>query len=101
MVKYIYASYSKCGTKTMAKAFRTLGFTVCDFYENFYQEGDLWYQILAKNGLTEKEKLDLIYQALYKYDVCMDIPTFMFFFEIIGFKSLKFKSIFSYDCQVN
>ena len=28
MVKYIYAGYSKCGTKTIAAVFRQLGYTV-------------------------------------------------------------------------
>ena len=33
-LKYIYAGYSKCGTKTVAELFKKLGFRVHDFKES-------------------------------------------------------------------
>ena len=42
MVKYIYAGFSKCGTKTMAAAFRNMGYSVYDFDEMMeFCTGDL------------------------------------------------------------
>ena len=74
-MKYIYAGYSKCGTKTMAKAFKDLGFVVYDYEEMFM------YTIDGKNGWqafenakTKTEKYKILYNMLKDVDVVMDMP---------------------------
>ena len=49
MVKFIYAGYAKCGTKTMAAAFRELGFNNYDFEETIqrvrkfrFHDSEIW-----------------------------------------------------------
>ena len=42
MVKYIVASYHKTGTKSLSKAFRSLGYRVFDAGEMHLHMRDLW-----------------------------------------------------------
>ena len=61
-LKYIYAGYSKCGTKTMAEVFRTLDFVVHDFEETVVDDAerthsDQYFDFWGEEGAVIKDDI--------------------------------------------
>ena len=82
MVKIIYAGYSKCGTKTFAKAFRTMGLTVHDFEEYIVYDFRHWEKFEShKTSISEKKKI--IREMLKDVDAVTDLPYYNFWREIL------------------
>ena len=72
----------KCGTKTMAEAFRILGFKVCDFHETGLDCGEKWLEFFDnKNDADAKKKI--LYDMLKDYDIVFDRPAYMYWKEIM------------------
>ncbi|CAK8697137.1 unnamed protein product [Clavelina lepadiformis] len=73
-MKVIVASYSKCGTKTMAAALTDLGFVVYDYFDHFQHLEKEWMQIFA--GTANNVEL---FQQMYKtIDAVTDTPSYFF-----------------------
>jgi len=82
--KYVYAGYSKCGTKSIAEAFRILGYKVHDYQEAVVDCGETWVKFHQHiNGQTREEKLDILREGLKDFDVFTDLPSHFFWKEII------------------
>ena len=62
-LKYIYAGYSKCATKTMAEAFRVLGFIVHDFEETILDDMDLWLKFYDEETSDSERKRENAYRV--------------------------------------
>ena len=77
-MKIIVAGLPKTGTKSLAKALRTLGLVVYDAEENFGLLGSKWLQILAR-GPSSDDFLNL-YASV---DVTCDIPSCCYWKEIL------------------
>jgi len=77
-MKVIYAGFSKCGTKSMAKALRELGYNVHDFMDHYEQNGDKWEKICKEGGTKEDFQ-----KMLEKVDAVTDIPAYFFWQEIL------------------
>jgi len=75
MTKYIYAGPSKCGTKSVSKAFQILGYRTCDFKETFVLKQDLWYEYFCENP-SDARKKEIIIEAYAEFDVFLDFPHF-------------------------
>ena len=75
-LKYIYAGYMKCGTKTMAEAFRILGYKVCDFHETGLDCGEQWLQFFNNKNDTVAKKA-ILYEMLKDYDIVFDRPAYL------------------------
>ena len=69
-LKYIYAGYSKCGTKTMAKAFRELGYKVYDFEETFGYCTDALEKFYSPQ-FTKTEKIEILRDLLTDVDIVL------------------------------
>lgn len=82
MVKYIYAGYSKCGTKTIATAFRKLGFKVCD-YEEFAIYCAEEFIKFEFSPTTLKEKQEILYKCLKDFDIVTDLPFHLYWKELL------------------
>ena len=67
-LKYIYTGYHKCGTKTIAQAFRILGFKVYDFEENVVHLIHYWKKFFSKKLSTE-DRYQLLYNMYKDVDV--------------------------------
>ena len=63
-LKYIYAGYSKCGTKTMAEVFRTLDFVVHDYEETVVDDFDYWVEFYKETTNHEQRKT-ILYQRSF------------------------------------
>lgn len=75
-MKVICAGLSKTGTKTLAKALRTLGYTVYDYFEHRNLHSNEWFAIYC-------EGKDPDFIAMYKdVDAVTDIPAAHWFREI-------------------
>merc|ERR1712226_448379 len=81
-LKYIYAGYSKCGTKTIAEVFRILGFVVHDFEETVVDDLDYWLKFYNENTTTEERK-QILYEMYKNVDVVTDAPAFYFWKELM------------------
>ena len=81
MTKYIYAGPSKCGTKSLAKAFQILGFRTCDFRETYFIKQDLWYEYFCENP-SDSRKKEIIKEAYEDFDVFLDCPHFAMYEEV-------------------
>nr|CAB3263059.1 uncharacterized protein LOC100187240 [Phallusia mammillata] len=68
-MKVILAGYSKTGTKTMATAFRMLGYNTYDAMENYYYAHKVWVRIFKG-----KATLDEIQEAFADVDAMTDTP---------------------------
>merc|ERR1712226_719924 len=80
-LKYIYAGFSKCGTKTMAEVFKTLGFVVYDFQEFLLYCVDDWTRYFETRDPIEKRKT---LQKMYaNVDVVCDLPHHLFWKELL------------------
>ena len=76
-MKVIVASFSKCGTKTLASALRELGYEVYDFIENYEFLGDDWNKIFTEGGTTED------FRRMFEHvDAVCDMPCCHFWDEI-------------------
>ena len=64
-LKYIYAGFSKCGTKTMAKVFRTLGFKVYDFEETILFLGQQFVDFFDVTT-SEEQRKEMLYTPGFK-----------------------------------
>ena len=81
-LQYIYAGYSKCGTKTLAEVFRTLNFKVCDFEETVLDCAEHWREFY--NGATTHERrIQVLKEAFQDFDVCMDAPCYIYWQELM------------------
>ena len=81
-LKYIYAGYSKCGTKTMAEVFRILGFVVHDFEETILDDMDFWIKFYDEKTSSEERK-NIFYEMYKNVDVVTDAPAFFFWKELM------------------
>ena len=81
-LKYIYAGYSKCATKTMAEAFRVLGFIVHDFEETILDDMDLWLKFYDEET-SDSERKQILYDMYKNVDVVTDAPAFFFWKELM------------------
>ena len=78
IMKVVFAGYSKCGTKSMAAAFRELGLKVYDFMEQYEECGDQFKEICLKGGTKED------FQKMLKdVDAVTDVPAYFFWEEIL------------------
>ena len=77
-MKVIYAGFSKCATKTIAKALRLLGYNVYDYMENYEHLHDDWLEIY-RNGATV-EQLQRMYQGV---DAVTGMPVYYFWEELL------------------
>lgn len=92
-MKVIYAGFSKCGTKSMAKALRELGYNVHDFMDHYEKNGDKWEKICKEGGTKEDFQ-----KMLEKVDAVTDIPAYFFWQEILeAFPEAKVLVMFSLD----
>jgi len=80
-MKYIYAGYSKCGTKTMAEVFRILGFKVLDSEETLMDCHAVWN--FFKSDKTPEEKRRHLQETVGEFDVCMDVPYYFIWKEML------------------
>jgi len=69
------------GTKTMAEAFRVLGFRVLD-YEDTTLDANAIFDVFDPFK-TPEEKRELIRSNLQDFDVCMDMPHYWIWKEIL------------------
>jgi len=72
----------KCGTKTMAEAFRILGYKVCDFHETGLDCGDAWLDFFNPENDAEAKKT-ILFDMLKDYDIVFDRPAFMYWKELL------------------
>jgi len=79
-LKYIYAGFSKCGTKTICAAFQTLGFRVCD-YADWLLDTDIFDYFDNKRNPEEKRKL--LQKIFENYEVCTDFPGYIIWHELL------------------
>ena len=81
-LKYIYAGFSKTGTKTIAEVFRTLNFVVHDYEETALYNVDNWLKFLnPETGRAEKIKI--LRDTFENVDVVTDAPHFFFWEELM------------------
>merc|ERR1712110_598514 len=73
IMKVIYGGFSKCGTKTLAKAFQIIGLKVCDFPDTYIQNVDLWLEYFSPD-ITYDRKKEIFYQAYKDFDAFCDNP---------------------------
>jgi len=88
MVKYIYAGYSKCGTKTIAQAFRILGYKVHDYEEGITETSSTWTDFFRHHENTSEKstpeyKLNLLKNGLKNFDIVIDSPCHIIWYEIL------------------
>nr|XP_039252323.1 uncharacterized protein LOC120329656 isoform X2 [Styela clava]XP_039255239.1 uncharacterized protein LOC120332112 isoform X2 [Styela clava] len=76
-MKVLVVSFSKCGTKTLASALRTLGYSVYDFDENQNYLREEWIKIMTEGGTKED-----FYRMYKDVDAAADIPACLFWEEI-------------------
>ena len=82
-LKYIYAGYSKCGTKTVAELFKKLGFRVHDFKESLLVTAPLWDRFLNDTSLSHDQRLSLLREIYSDFEVCTDTPGNLFWQELL------------------
>ena len=89
-LKYCYAGYSRCGTKTIASAFKILGYKVYDYEETMlYALDDLLK--LKDNQLEKEERRKILHNVLKDVDVVTDCPYYIYWREIMEiFPDCKF-----------
>merc|ERR1712071_274829 len=87
MVKFIYAGYSKTGTKTIAAAFRILGYKVHDYEESVTDTSETWTQFYThppgQITIDQKEKIKILREGLKDWDIVMDTPSHLVWYEIL------------------
>jgi len=81
-MKYIYAGYSKSGTKSVALAFKKLGYKVCDFEETMLFHAKQWIEICTSTT-TKERQYQLLYEMYKEFDVVCDAPGYFFWQEIM------------------
>ena len=72
-MKYLFVGYSKTGTKTIASAFKLLGFEVYDLEETMLFHAHQWIEIMDPKT-SESEKRRIIYAMYKNIDVVTDHP---------------------------
>ena len=77
-MKVIYAGFSKCATKSMAKALRLLGMKVYDFMENYEHLASDWMKIY-RDGATV-ERLRKMYDGV---DAVTGMPVYYYWEELL------------------
>merc|ERR1712127_521174 len=82
MGQYIYVGFSKCGTKTFAEVFRTLGFKVCDFEESMLDCGEMWNEYY-NNNTTEARRIECLKEGFQNFDICLDAPCYLNWKELM------------------
>ena len=80
-MKYLYVGFSKTGTKTIATAFRILGFEVNDIEETLLYHHHQWIKFLDRNTDVATRK-KLLYEMYKNVDIVTDLPAY-FFWELI------------------
>ena len=84
MVKYIYAGFPKCGTKTMARVFTNLGLRVHDFEDSLLYSLDDWLLFCRTRGTSSKSICkDILYRIFKDFDVVTDAPGVLFWNELM------------------
>jgi len=84
-MKVIYVGFSKTGTKTMASAFRILGYKCYDSLEYYTYQKDEWKMIFLKGGTKEDFK-----KMLEDVDATTDVPGCFYWEQILeAFPDLK------------
>lgn len=82
-MKFICVGYSKTGTKTMAKALRTLGFKVDDSFEHM-DKRYFWNRIYVADPNDKVAQSPEIFKEIFKnVDACTDSPAYQFWEEIL------------------
>lgn len=76
-LKFIYCGYSKCGTKTIAEAFRLLDLTVYDFEESILYCSVQWLEFLRPET-TRSEKVQILRSMFKNVDAVTDTPAYIF-----------------------
>ncbi|KAK3726303.1 hypothetical protein QZH41_012732, partial [Actinostola sp. cb2023] len=76
-MKFICAGLMKTGTKSIAKALRTLGFTVYDFDDQLLHYSDEWHDLYFKDKVPD------FYNMFKDVDVVIDFPSNFFFEELM------------------
>ena len=74
-MKYIYASYAKCGTKSYCRAFRQLGYKVYDWNETCVYHHNQWLEIFDHSTTEEKVK-EILYEMYKDIEVTTDGPAY-------------------------
>jgi len=83
-MKYIYAGYSKSGTKTLATMFRALNYEVYDLEETLIFHYAEWTKILDPyNKLSADEKKAILKKMYQDVDIVMDIPSYFYWKELL------------------
>ena len=77
-MKVIYAGFSKCATKSMAKALRLLGMKVYDFMEHYEYLASDWMKIY-RDGATV-ERLRKMYEGV---DAVAGMPVYYYWEELL------------------
>ena len=81
-LKIIYASFSKCRTKTMARALRSLGLKVHDYQEHQIIHHKNWLKILDnKTHPSIDERLEILYEMYKDADAVVAWPTYHYWKE--------------------
>jgi len=79
MVKYIVAGFHKTGTKSLAKAFRSLGYRVFDAAETHVYMRDIWTDFFQ--GKARIEDVAAEYEA-FNVDIIIDHPALFFWKQL-------------------
>lgn len=80
-MKYLFVGYSKTGTKTIASAFKLLGFEVYDLEETMLFHAHQWIEIMDPKT-SESEKRRIIYSMYKNIDVVTDHPA-NYYWELV------------------
>lgn len=82
-MKFIVASYSKTGTKTMADCLRQLGFTVDDLFEHF-DKHVYWKRIYTADPNDPIAQTPEIFKEMYAdVDATTDTPSYLFWEQML------------------
>lgn len=81
-LKFIYTGYQKCGTKTIAQAFRLLNYSVCDVEEFMVLHAKKWTKFFS-HKTTTVEKKNLLREMYQNFDVAVEGPNIIFWKEIL------------------
>lgn len=81
-LQYIYIGFNKCGTKSIAAAFKLLGFKVYDYEENIVYLNKEWRKFV-ESKLSTKQRLDLLRKMYENVDVAVEGPCTFYWKELL------------------
>lgn len=83
MVKIIYAGYSKCGTTTIAQAFRSINYKVYDYEEVILYHAADWIKYWDADNYSLEERRKHLRNMFKDIDVVTDSPHYFYWRELL------------------